>query len=128
MALHPDQIRLSDLCVQGEYDCPASIAVGDPAYLASADAVDLADCLDADKMPAEGIVSRKITATRCVVVTHGSVKKSGWSLDPDNEYFVGSGHIVKSNNIPISFVMVQSIGWAKNTGELTVDTRGVTVR
>jgi len=128
MALHPDQIRLSDLNVQGEYDCPASIAVGDPVYLAAADTVGLADCTYVDKMPAEGVVSKKITATRCVVVTHGSVKKSGWSLDPDNEYFVGSGQVVKASNIPVSYVIAQSIGWAKNTGELTVDTRGVTVR
>jgi hypothetical protein len=130
VTIHPDQIRLGDVAVKSIWTCPPSVDVGDPVYQITpgSNECDLADCTDPSKMPADGVVSQKLSSTQCFVTNHGTVVKSGWGLDPDTDYFVGEGKVDIAGNIPSTLgTHVQPIGRAKNSDELIVDIRSVTI-
>ena len=59
--------------VDGLYNCPATVAIGDAVYVVFPNSVDKADASNAAMRPAIGIVESKPTLTTCVVVSFGEV-------------------------------------------------------
>lgn len=70
--------------------CPSDSAVGDLVFVAgAAKAVDLADPADPYKMPTVGCIIEKMSATICVVQTHGIVSAVYTGMVPGRMYYVG---------------------------------------
>jgi len=105
-----------------EFNCIATVALGDAVYLSSADTVDKSNATTESTMPCIGLVTSKPTATTCVVVMSGSV--SGYvGLTPGATYFVG---LIPGTVVPTvvgfpSLAVVQRIAYARSTTVLVVD-------
>lgn len=63
--------------VEGIFDCPGTVAVGDAVALSGANTVDKANAADPTRRPAIGYVASKPTATTCVVVSYGELTVFG---------------------------------------------------
>lgn len=106
--------------------CPAYVAIDDLVYvtgpsIAGLVQVDRVDITNSATMPAIGIVTEKVTTTRCKVVVVGEVNPS-ITLTPGKRYFASStGAItvtVPTPSGPGAQAMVQAIGYAIDTDRL----------
>jgi hypothetical protein len=120
VTVHPDQIALGDIVIRSQWNCPPSLAVGDPAYVLLNTAY-LADCSDINKMPIRGVVLSKPSPTTCILAHSGRVRIIGWGLTQGAEYFVGVGTIDVQSALPTADgTIIQSVGVAEDADTLMV--------
>jgi len=116
--------------IEFKANCPASVAVGDFVYIASAAVGDIiqvntVDVAELGTMPAFGVVISKITPVFCTVRTSGEVTTTT-ILTPGKRYFISdSGQLSDSMPAPVigGKAAVQAAAYALDTNRmlLTLD-------
>jgi len=107
-------------------DCLVTDSLGDWVYIASDQVagvyqVTKIDVEDENKMPAVGVIVKKLEDTKCVVQCWGEVKSLFAGLEPGKSYMIsGSSSVTNTTPIPPfgGYLCVQKIGMALSATSL----------